>query len=260
MQKKEEKKEESFFEKYKTDKKFNAKVQLIVYGAFIIILIIGLNLNSQNTTSSKNITSLKSETTNSRITNKRINPLEKINNNYEYEIKGTIIKKENEKKEISYTGKRYKNTKEIIKNNQIENTYYKINSRYYKKNNNEYESTKEEEIYDNLEKEYIELENIKEYIEASSLDHITEYSSGKKEYVYHMRVKEIIKNYPEIDEIEINVTEENNIITIKIDYISLMKVLDINIEECKVTYTYKNIGLVEDFTNIENLKEQDKEQ
>lgn len=66
-----------------------------------------------------------------------------------------------------------------------------------------------------------------------------------------MRVKEIIKSYPEIDEIEIKALEENNTLTIEIDYLSLMKVLSRDNESCIVTYTYKNIDTVEEFSIME---------
>ena len=248
----------SFFEKYKTDKKFNAKVQLIGYGIFILILIVFLNISSLGNNSSSNITSFKNSTNNhqqSKIDNQQINLLQKLSNNYEYDIKAKITTKRDdnkETKEVEYYGKSAKNNMEIIK--KVDNTtinYYKVDNRYYTKEGNNFTLIKDNEIYNILEKEYVELNYIKEYIEKSSLDHKTEYSNGKKEYVYHMKVKEIIKSYPEIDEIEINITEEDNTLTIKIDYITLMKALNMKIEECEVTYTYKNINTTEDFTIIE---------
>ena len=254
--KSEEKKD--WIELYKTDKKFNAKVQLIGYGIFIFIVIIGLNISAASgNRSNRDITSMKSSINNqtNRTTNKKIALLQKINNNYEYDIKVELTTKKDETtetKKVEYSGKSYKNNMEIIKKDNNESkTYYKIDSRYYKKENDDFEIIKSDEIYDTLEKEYIELDNIKEYLDKSTLDHVTEYSSGKKEYVYHMRVKEIIKSYPEIDEIEIKALEENNTLTIEIDYLSLMKVLSRDNESCIVTYTYKNIDTVEEFSIME---------
>ena len=258
--KKEIKNEETkdWIELYKTDKKFNAKVQLIGYGIFIFIVIIGLNISAASgNRSNRNITSMKNSINNqtNRTTNKKIALLQRINNNYEYDIKVELTTKKDETtetKEVEYSGKSYKNNIEIIKKDNNESkTYYKIDSRYYKKVNDDFEIIKSDEIYDVLEKEYIELDNIKEYLDKSTLDHVTEYSSGKKEYVYHMRVKEIIKSYPEIDEIEIKALEENNTLTIEIDYLSLMKVLSRNNESCVVTYTYKNIDSVGEFSIME---------
>ena len=244
-----------FVNKYKTDKKYKAKVQLIGYGVFILIIIIGVNISAASSGYSGNITTMKRETNEpSTTTNQSANLLKEINNNYEYEVNAKITTKKDDKeetKDIKYTGKSYENNMEITKTfNNETNNYYKVDSRYYKKNNEQFELIKNEEIYDTIEKEYIELDSIKEYINNSTLDHVTEYSTGKKEYVYHMAVKTIIKSYPELDEIEIKILEENDILSIEIDYISLMKVIEKDFEECIVTYTYKNIGKVEEFTII----------
>lgn len=255
-----EEKKESLFEKYKTDKKYKAKIQLIGYGLFILLVIIYVNISSMNSSTGSNITTIKNninqtETEKNTEEEKKSNLLNKINNNYEFETKITITTKnetQEEQKEQTYSGKRSKNNTEINKKTTDNtNTFYKVDSRYYTKINDTYQIIKSEEIYDTLEKEYIEWEYIKEYIEKSSLDHITEYSSGKKEYVYHLKVKDIIKSHQEIDEIEINITEENDILTIEFNYTNLIKVLSKEIEECKMKTTYKNIGKVEDFIVIE---------
>lgn len=255
-----EEKKESLFKKYKTDKKYKAKIQLIGYGLFILLVIIYVNISSMNSSTGSNITTIKNninqtETEKNTEEEKKSNLLNKINNNYEFETKITITTKkeeQEEKKELSYSGKRSKNNTEINKKTMDNtNTFYKVDSRYYTKINDTYQIIKSEEIYDTLEKEYIEWEYIKEYIEKSSLDHITEYSSGKKEYVYHLKVKDIIKSHPEIDEIEINITEENDILTIEFNYTNLIKALSKEIDECKMQTTYKNIGKVEDFIVIE---------
>ena len=39
-------KKESFFDKVKGDKKYRAKVELIGYGIFIVVLVLGLNISS----------------------------------------------------------------------------------------------------------------------------------------------------------------------------------------------------------------------
>ena len=252
---------ESFIEKYKTDKKYKAKIQLIGYGAFILLLIIYLNISSLNTTSHGNIITQKSnsEQTEKKETKeeKNSNLLKQINNNYEYEIKAWVThEKDNFQSEATYRGKRFQNTTEITKiiNNESIN-YYKVDSRYYTKEEDKYQLIKPETIYNIIEKEYIELEAIKEYIDMASLDHVTEYSNGIKEYVYHLKVKDIIKSYPETDEIEINITEESNILTIKIDYTNLIKITsEEKITECKVVYQYKNINKVEEITTIEENK------
>ena len=251
---------ESFLEKYKTDKKYKAKIQLIGYGAFIILLIVYLNIASLNTTSHGNIVTLKNNTNQleeKETEEKRSNLLKQISDNYEYEIKVSLTQEKDDlKSEVTYNGKRFKNNMEITKKTNNENTnYYKVDSKYYTKEEDKYQLSKEETIYNLIEKEYIELEEIKEYIEKASLDHITEYSNGIKEYVYHLKVKDIVKSYPETEEIEINITEEKDILTIKIDYTNLIKITkEDKIAECKVEYQYKNINKIEEFTIIEEQK------
>ena len=251
-----------FLENYKTDPKFKAKAQLAAWGIFIIGIIIYVNIASINKGSSNTL--IKDNLTNQSKLNitktQKNNLLKKITNNYEYEIKVNITEETDESKTNKtaiFTGKSYKNDLEINKEeNDNKNTYYKLNSRYYTKNNETYESITPEEIYTILEKEYIELSYIKEYIDNSSLDHVTDYSSGKKEYVYHLKVKEIMKNYPEVDEIEISIIEENDILTINIDYTNLMKLIKKGTTSCKVEYTYKNINNVEKFIDSEQNEQQ----
>ena len=264
MKKKEESKGKTnalkeFLDKYKNDKKYNAKVQLIGYGILIAIIIIYLNIHSAQLTTYKRETPSRTNRTNNITTNqenKNETLLEKIDKNYQYDIKIHNKNKE-EEKEVHYYGKRYQNNTEITR--EIDGTttnYYKVDARYYTKVNDNFEIAKQEDIYNIVEKEYIELEDIKEYINLASLDHKTEYSNGKKEYVYHLPVKEVIKSYQGTDKVEINITEENNNLTIKIDYTNLIKEITKETEECTVEYTYSNIDNIEEFTIIENNEEQ----
>lgn len=249
------KKLSEFLKKYKTNEKFKAKTQLIGYGILIFIIIIYINIENATAPSYEKITSFKNDSQNqeqSSITdNKKNKLLEKINDNYEYDIKVKKITKSQENdiiKEVHYTGKSYKNNIEILKESEgITNNYYKEDTRYYTKNNDNYELTKENIVYDVVEKEYIELNDIKYDINKSSLDHVTEYSNGKKEYVYNLKIKDIIKSYLETDEIEIDITEENDTLTIMIDYTKLMQIMEEEVKECKIEYSYKNIGSVEEF-------------
>lgn len=252
MNKKEETKKNNIkemYEQYKTDKKYQAKVQLIAGTAFIIILVIYLNIS--NTTSNYgNISEIKKSIPNQteeKITDNKIDLLKQIEDNYEYDTK-IKYKQLEEEKEIHYYGKSYKENLEINKETKDnKNTYYKVDSRYYQKNNEEYELIKDEIVYDIIEKEEIELTNIKEYINKSSLDHVTDYSSGKKEYVYHLKIKDAIKSYQNNDEIEITVVEENNTLKINIDFTKIVNITNKDIIECQIEYMYYNINNVEKF-------------
>ena len=100
-----------------------------------------------------------------------------------------------------------------------------------------------------------QLNSLKKYLDKANLDHVTDYSSGKKESVYHLKLKDIIPGYQDEDEIEINILEENNILTIKIDYTKLVEKASEDLKEAKIEYIYTNIGNVEEFKIIEENKE-----
>ena len=76
------------------------------------------------------------------------------------------------------------------------------------------------------------------------MDHVTNYSSGKKESVYHLRVSDIIKSSMDSLVVEFTVLEENDILTITVDYLNLMKQTSKDVVRSSATYTYKNIGSV----------------
>ena len=247
MKKKNKEEEKNFLEKYKTDKKFKAKVQLIGYGIIIVFIIIYANISSMIVPKNTNLT-LKKDGNNNNTIVKKESLLKKISNNYEYEINVTY----KDDKKTTYIGKRFKNNTEITKKeNEETKNYYKIDTKYYTKNNDTFELIKENDVYPGIDKEYIELEYIKEYIEKSSLDHRTEYSNGKKEEAYHLKIKDIIKSYPELDEIEIKVIEDNEILRIEVNYKQLLEASQNEIRDCKIDYTYKNIDKVEEFNIIE---------
>ena len=84
----------SFVEKMKTDKKYSAKVQLIGYGVFVVVLIIYLNLSSMgsNTMQGNNVINNvsgnegSSENTEQVSASDKSSLLEKVNDNYYYDM------------------------------------------------------------------------------------------------------------------------------------------------------------------------------
>ena len=174
--------------------------------------------------------------------------LDKIKDNYQYDININLVKNTEEINTYHYYGKSYKNTIEINKDiNDTINTYYKVDDYYYKKNEEDYILSPKDEIYDLISSNYIELNNLLEYINEASLDHVTNYSSGKKESVYNLYLKDIILNNKTEDTVTINITEENEILSINVDYTNLIKESDNTIKECKVNYMFDNINKIEKF-------------
>ena len=245
-----------FISKYKTDKKYSAKIQLIGYGILIAIAIIYVNIASMTNSSTNSQTEADRKELIDKINNKEVKNkslLETIDDNYAYKIDITYNQnKEEQTKKIHYEGKSSKDNIEIIK--EIDNNkeyYYKSNTKYYIKENDSFKLIKEESIYDVVEKDLIEWNSLKKYINKASLDHVTDYSSGKKETVYHLKIKDVLLSTQNQDEIEITIEEENNILTIKADYTKLIKELSNDITECSITYTYTNIGEIEEIKMIE---------
>ena len=254
-------KKESFFEKMKNDKKYNAKVQLIGYGIFIVALVLYLNLSSLGSRGSNSNLNLD-DLNNGAINNNSENTTEKklldrLKDNYSYNVvidvdKKSINTETNEEVDVShninYYGKSYGNKLEINKTvNGVTNLYYKVDNVYYNKIDNITSDVLVEVIYDIISSNYVELDAILELISKSSLDHVTDYSSGKVVSVYHYEVLNATSNNRESEFVEINVMEENDVLKIEIDYDNLFKEIDNSISECDLVATITNIGSVEDF-------------
>ena len=217
----------SFFEKMKTDKKYNAKVQLIGYGVLVVALIIYVNITSLGSVSSGN--SIMNDNDNSDYLigaddEYSLSLLEKLEDNYNYDVV-VNIKTEiqddqlEEESKIHYVGKSYGNQLEITKEDSVgSNLYYKVDNKYYSKNDEGMEFIEEDIVYDVVDSDYIELNGIMDLLDKASLDHVTDYSSGKKEYVYHLKVRDIIVSYKLEDEVEFKIEEENGILKINVDF------------------------------------------
>ena len=270
---KKENKKESLTKKLK-DKKYKAKLELIIGFSLIIVLLIyanitgvGNNYDYNNTTNTLNNINEETETFN----------MNSLTNNYTYNIEVYLTKQE-QKEEITdkdnnenttneqppvlteytynYNGKRYEENTIINKlSNNVTTTYYKVEDKYYIKNNETYTLFEESNIYDLIEEKYLSLENIKEYITTASLDHTTNYSNGNISYVYDLKVKDIIKNYTDDKSVKIEINIENNLPIIVIDYSNLLNTIDNTINECKVTIKYTDINKIEEFTIIEEQTE-----
>ena len=128
-----------FGDKYKSDSKFNAKVQLFGYVFVFLLIVIYANVISLNGTKKiSNTTSSRRNSSRDTIINsgeKHNNLLRNSDNNYEYDIRiFSKVKGSADKRESHYYGKVYKNNMEILKDfNDTVYTYYKVDSHYYKR-------------------------------------------------------------------------------------------------------------------------------
>lgn len=256
-----EEKKQSFWEKMKNDKQYSAKIQLMGYGILIVFLVIYLNLsnmgndNSQGNTIIDNFNDIGSEVENTDKEDTSL--LELISDNYSYDMIVDVKERNTDKDNtledeyefsIRYSGKVYSNKQEINKvMGQETELYYRVDNNYYSNKDNVVDFVKKRDVYDIIDGEYIELEDIFNLMNNASLDHVTDYSSGKKEYVYHLRVRDLIVSYQGEEVVEIEVEEENGILKLEIDYSNLFKVMDDDILECELEATIREIGEVEDF-------------
>lgn len=255
----------SFFKKMKTDKKYNAKVQLIGYGILIVFLIVYANITSAINIPSNSIivddfvdSKLDDNISNS---NNDVSLLRSVDDNYKYDTVLEIEKKKTDDIEVSdnykvrYFGKSFKNKLEITKEDSLSSLlYYKVDNRYYLKDGDDISLTEEDVIYDLISYDYIELDSIFNLIDKASLDYVTDYSSGKKEYLYHLKVKDVIVSYKLEDVVDISIVEENDILKINVDYSNLIKVVNDEFEKCSLEIVITDISKVEDFLVLDDVE------
>ena len=197
------------------DKRERAKIELILYAIFFIGVIIfvrvGNNISNNNINTSDNLF------------------ISQINDNYSYDIKININDNNYE-----YIGKvlGYNSTIEK-KDSNTDEYFYKKNDKYYKLDqDNGYILSNKNDIYDVINYDYMDINNIKEYIKTSNND------NG----IYKVKISDIILNSSSLDYITIKIDNINN--TIEIDYTNLLKINDNNITKAIVTITYSDINKI----------------
>lgn len=197
------------------DKRERAKIELILYAIFFIGVIIfvrvGNNISNNNINTSDNLF------------------ISQINDNYSYDTKVNINDNNYE-----YIGKvlGYNSTIEK-KDSNTDEYFYKKNDKYYKLDqDNGYILSNKNDIYDVINYDYMDINNIKEYIKTSNND------NG----IYKVKISDIILNSSSLDYITIKIDNINN--TIEIDYTNLLKINDSNITKAIVNITYSDINKI----------------
>lgn len=197
------------------DKRERAKIELILYAIFFIGVIIfvrvGNNISNNNINTSDNLF------------------ISQINDNYSYDIKININDNNYE-----YIGKvlGYNSTIEK-KDSNTDEYFYKKNDKYYKLDqDNGYILSNKNDIYDVINYDYMDINNIKEYIKTSNND------NG----IYKVKISDIILNSSSSDYITIKLYNINN--TIEIDYTNLLRINDNNITKAIVNITYSDINKI----------------
>lgn len=234
-----------FYQRFRNDKRFHAKVELVVYVVFIVVIILVVNfanLSSDSSYSSNNAIDNLSDS-NDNITEEEMQDLyNELDYNYEASIEVTTIKDEIISND-SYIFYSYSKDKDlnIIKISSDKNYNYKLTDtgEYYNVDE-DVKSVEENEIFDLIPYKYLNLENIQKYISKGTSEYTTNYSNGDKLVSYKIYIKDILLDNSDEGFITINVSTNSDSVTIDIDYTDLLKGDDI--DTCNVKVIYKNIN------------------
>lgn len=208
----------NFAEKWKSDHIYQTKIKLVLYTLFVVIVAIYAITANKNT---KTIETDIDELSNKVTTNENIFVIPK---EYDYEINITT-----DNIKYTYVGTKTK-TKEMIKKvvAEEETKYIYQNNQYYQEiDNDNYLVTSKEEIYDFLDSNYLNIENINAYLSKSQ----------KLNNQYLVYLKDILLDNDTEDYFVILIDKNN----INIDYTPLMKSINKDFSKCNVTIKIEEI-------------------
>lgn len=210
-------------EKMRSDKKYKAKIELMIYGAFFLIAVIYALIVNNNNSNIETLYNNYDENQENEINNTKTTDTIEIPNEYSYII---TINKNDEK--YKYSGQKTTTEKTIIKekDDKVHEYLYKDND-YYELANGIYIKVNEEEIYDVIDYRYIDLKNINNYL--------LDAKQNGNDYIINL--SNIVLNNNSDEKITININ--NNIINI--DYTPLLKLTESDIEKYLVTISLEEI-------------------
>ena len=216
MEEKNAKKKLSLKERWK-DKRERAKIELMLYGIFFLVIIIFARISSSMST---NIP--KDNDINNTF-------IDEITDNYQYDIDITI-----DNNKYKYSGKKLGNNMSVTRIvGTKEEYFYQMNDKYYiLDTRGNYILTTAEDIYPYIEYRYLNINNIKQFIKLGT----------KNDTVYSVKVSDIVLNNNSADTITLTVNEEDK--HILIDYTNLFKIDNSNINKAEVNIKYSNINSI----------------
>ena len=199
------------------DKRERAKLELIIYGIFFILIVIFARTINRG--------SFSEVQNNSILVDSFVTLLD---DNYEYDV--VITYNDNI---YYYYGRVLGNNRSVyLKTNDTLKKYRYMNNKYYSLVDDNFILVGEDEVYPYIDYRYFDLNNIKEYMKLTVRDNNT----------YNIKISDIVLNSNEEDYVIIKVNEgDKNII---IDYTSLFKLSDANTSNVTVNITYSNIDNV----------------
>lgn len=198
------------------DKRERAKIELICYGIFFVIVVIFARVTSGKTAKVDD---------NNFIVDSFIYDIE---DNYEYSI--VLSTSDNI---YEYYGKRLGNNMTInMEVNGVVSSYRLIGNKYYVLEDNNYILTSKDSVYPYIDYRYLDINNIREYMDLASVD-------GN---IYRVKISDIVLGSDTPEYLEIRVEEGD--FNIVIDYSSLLGLNDNNKEKVMVSITYSNINKI----------------
>lgn len=200
----------TFKEKWQ-DKKYQAKIKLSGYSIFVVIAIImilvGGASNNKNTIIDNGLEDNKTIKDN---TDTKDNKLFTIAYPYIIELNYNI---DNTKNKITYKYSNNNNELLITKTNNDTVTNYKyISNKYYIENNDNYILTNINKVYDIIDYEYLDIDNINNYLNNATLEND----------IYKVYLKDIILNNTSDKYITIKLLDNS----VEIDYTYLLNTLN----------------------------------
>lgn len=200
----------TFKEKWQ-DKKYQAKIKLSGYSIFVVIAIImilvGGASNNKNTIIDNGLEDNKTIKDN---TDTKDNKLFTIAYPYIIELNYNI---DNTKNNITYKYSSNNNELLITKtNNDIVTNYKYISNKYYIENNDNYILTNINKVYDIIDYEYLDIDNINNYLNNATLEND----------IYKVYLKDIILNNTSDKYITIKLLDNS----VEIDYTYLLNILN----------------------------------
>lgn len=200
----------TFKEKWQ-DKRYQAKIKLSGYSIFVVIAIIMILV--EGATNNKNTiidNGLEDNKTIKDNTDTKDNKLFTINYPYIIELNYNI---DNTKNNITYNYSNNNNELLITKtNNDIVTNYKYISNKYYVENNDKYILTNINKVYDIIDYEYLDIDNINNYLNHATLEND----------IYKVYLKDIILNNTSNKYITIKLLDNS----VEIDYTYLLNILN----------------------------------
>lgn len=212
-----------FIEKWKTDSQFKAKAQLIIFGVFIVAVLVFGMLNGGLQPNNSYFYYYSPYVDTKEEQQEEITSI-KILDQYDYAIDIKV----NDEKLVTYTGEKRYSKEDIVKTTKGKTINYVYQDKaYYIDSNGEYLLTNKNEVYDIIDYSYIKLETINQYLTKAE----------KKDNKYIVYLKDIILGNESEDYITIELTEEKT----TVDYTALMKSFDDSVESYLVEISISEI-------------------